>query len=99
MSRVVVIAHDAEGISAAFRTAVGTDRSAAVRASRHGCLAARDPNVIISEFNLTGGLHGLPAIRNRSPGHSVGTKKHRVHPQTDCGSQSLDWVANNCLER
>jgi hypothetical protein len=51
--QMVVIAHDAERICAAFRATVGTDRSAAVGALRHRRLAARRPYVVISKYNLT----------------------------------------------
>jgi hypothetical protein len=57
---VVVVAHYAERISAAFRATVRTDCSTAIRALRHGGLATRHPNVVISEFNLAEWTHEKP---------------------------------------
>jgi hypothetical protein len=60
MSNVVVIAHDAEGISATLRTAIRANGCAAISASFHGSLAARRSNVAITGdiFNLT--MHSPP---------------------------------------
>ena len=59
MSDVVVIAQGAEGISAALRTAVRTNRSSAVTALRHGRLAAWHTYVAFTPhvLDLAGGVH------------------------------------------
>jgi hypothetical protein len=49
---VVVIAHDAERIPAALRTAIRTNRRPAVCASIHGRLTARHPNVAVTRYEL-----------------------------------------------
>jgi len=66
MSDVVVIAHDAEGISAAFRATIGTDRSTAVSAFGHGRLATRHTDVAVTGdiFNLAELAHGYAAFAN-----------------------------------
>jgi hypothetical protein len=48
---------------------------------------------IRTRFGRSGSL--LPLIRSRGQRR---TKKHRVHPQTDCDWQNLERVANNYLE-
>jgi hypothetical protein len=53
IGQVIVIALTAEGIAAAFHTAVIADRRSTITALRHGRLATRHPDVVISEFNLT----------------------------------------------
>ena len=54
---MVVIAHDAERIPAALRTAVRTNRTATIGALRYGSLTTRHPYVVISEFNLAEWAH------------------------------------------
>ena len=51
---VVLIALTAERIPAALLATVGADRSTTVGALRYSGLSAWHPNVVISEFNLTG---------------------------------------------
>ncbi len=56
MSDVVVVALAAEGLSAALRRAVGTDRRSAVTALRYGRLATRHTYVAVTGyvFDLAG---------------------------------------------
>jgi len=53
IGQVIVIALTAEGIAAAFHTAVMADRRSTITALRHGRLGTRHADVVISEFNLT----------------------------------------------
>jgi hypothetical protein len=59
MGYAAVIALTAERISAAFDTAIRTDRSSTVSAPGHGGLAAGYPHVAIGEnvFDLARGIH------------------------------------------
>jgi hypothetical protein len=68
MGDAVVVAEFAEGIPAALRTAIRTNCSRAIGALRHGSLATRHPNVVISEFNLTVQNQSIPTLANVATG-------------------------------